>query len=137
MAPSKLLNLMAKKEKVTHGKNAARLRQVADSKAAAEELDTKLTEILETCSTAMPEQVNVSQLKASHWLAGQVSQQLEVNRGRNEQLDADMKEAQTALSHSDHRQQLYQERARAAAVHEAEERAEKQHQSAPTLRKSR
>lgn len=137
MPPSKLLDLMARKEKVKHGQNAARLRDVATSKAQVDEMDGKLTSLLEGCETSMPTQINVSRLRASHWLAGQLAQQIEVNRTKGQQLEAAMTEARTALSQSDHRHQLYQERAREAAAHEAEERAEKQRQSAPVIRKSR
>lgn len=136
MPPSKLLDLMARKEKVKHGQNAARLRDVAMDKAQAEEMDQKLNTLLDGCETAMPKQVNVSQLKASHWLAGQLTQQIEMNRTHSENLDNAMTEARTALSQSDHRHQLYQDRAREAVIHEAEERAERQRQAQPTIRKS-
>lgn len=136
MPPSKLLDLMARKEKVKHGQNAARLRDVAMVKAQAEEMDEKLNTLRDGCETAMPHQVNVSQLKASHWLAGQLTQQIEMNRTHSEKLESDMSEARTALSQSDHRQQLYQDRAREAAMHEAEERAERMRQAQPALRKA-
>ena len=101
MPPSKLLDLMARKEKVKHGQNAARLRDVATSKAQVDEMDGKLTSLLEGCETSMPTQINVSRLRASHWLAGQLAQQIEVNRTKGQQLEAAMTEARTALQQFD------------------------------------
>lgn len=133
MPPSKLLHLLARKEKVKHGQNADHLRNVAMGKQQVEELDDKLKNLLEGCEASMPTQINVSRLKASHWLAGQLAQQIEVNKAKTAELDEAMTKARTALSQSDHRQSLYHERARAAQLHEAEERADKQRQATPTI----
>lgn len=135
MAPAKLLGLMARKENIAHGKNAAHLRGVAEGLSQTQALEGQLTALLDTYSQALAPDMSVQRLKATHWLAGQIAQQIEATSARKAQLDQDMQLARAALGQSEHRRQLYQQRAQDARRAEAMARDEKSRADLPATKR--